>query len=258
MLKIRPYKLGSAGAALIAAACSEILGGTVFRTKRPAALRRHVVINWGTNAPVVARNVFNNPANVIYSMNKLQFFDKLSEKFGQFLPVYTTSFDVAKQWAEDKNVVYCRRTATGMAGQGITVAKTPDEVIKIPDGGFYSKRFKNSCEFRVHVAFGKVIQVIQKKKREGAEDDGFVRSNNNWVFARNLSVPCPDDLQAKAVEILAEMGLDFGAFDVAYSRRSGNYVFLEVNSAPGMDETSAKVYATAFVNQYRKVINGNI
>lgn len=102
------------------------------------------------------------------------------------------------------------------------------------------------------MAFGKVIQAVQKKKRLGnVQVDARIRSNNNWVFARILDNPVPDEVLSVAVDAVDILNLDFGAVDVVYSVKKNKACVLEVNTAPGIDNTSAAIYAKAFAEELR-------
>ncbi len=244
MVKIRPYKMHSNSARLLADAMSVLLGKRVLRTVNPRYTQRHTIINWGSTLEFVAGRIINHPLMVRHTTNKLRTFDILSNM--RCIPEYTNSQDVARRWTGDGHTVYCRTIVDGREGAGIVLAKTPEEVVGAP---LYTKRFKNSKEYRVHVAFGKAIQVVQKKKRNGTNADPNIRSNDNWVFARNIS-GVPDEVVRQAILAVTTLGLDFGAVDVVWSIKNQKACVLEVNTAPGLDQTSANIYAKAFVDQY--------
>lgn len=245
MVKIRPYKMNSNSAHLLADTMSQLLGKKVFRTDNPRAMQRHTIINWGSSDECSAGRLINPPRRVGHAMNKTLAFELL---FGRVaMPDYTLSKTQAQAWAREGHIVYCRTLVSSHEGKGIVLAKTPEEVVDAP---LYTKRFKNSKEYRVHVAFGKAIQVVQKKKRNGTDADPNIRSNNNWVFARNIS-GVPDEVVRQAILAVTTLGLDFGAVDVVWSVKNQKACVLEVNTAPGLDQTSANIYAKAFVDQYR-------
>ena len=245
MVKIRPYKMHSNSARLLADAMSVLLGKKVFRTDNPRAMQRHTIINWGSSAFYPTHQWVNNPGRIEQAVNKRVAFDLLNGTVS--IPERTTSQLAAMEWARQGHMVYCRTLLESHEGRGIVLAKTPEEVVDAP---LYTKRFKNSKEYRVHVAFGKAIQVVQKKKRNGTNADPNIRSNDNWVFARNIS-GVPDEVVRQAILAVTTLGLDFGAVDVVWSIKNQKACVLEVNTAPGLDQTSANIYAKAFVDQYR-------
>ncbi len=245
MVKIRPYKMHSNSARLLAEAMSVLLGKKVFRTDNPRAMQRHTIINWGSSDFVYGERIINCPPDVKRATNKLDAFNELQHIVA--IPWHTSSKSEAQTWAREGHTVYCRTLVNSHEGRGIVLAKTPEEVVDAP---LYTKRFKNSKEYRVHVAFGKAIQVVQKKKRNGTNADPNIRSNDNWVFARNIS-GVPDEVVRQAILAVTTLGLDFGAVDVVWSVKNQKACVLEVNTAPGLDQTSANIYAKAFVDQYR-------
>lgn len=245
MVKIRPYKMCSNSARLLAEAMSVLLGKRTLRTINPRYTQRHTIINWGSTHECPAQVVLNDPHHVSLATNKKWALNALSPSVR--VPEFTQLASVAKLWTQEGHKVYCRTLISSHEGKGIVLATTPEEVVDAP---LYTKRFKNSKEYRVHVAFGKAIQVVQKKKRNGVDADPNIRSNNNWVFARNIN-SVPDEVVRQAILAVNTLGLDFGAVDVVWSVKNQQACVLEVNTAPGLDQTSANIYAKAFVEQYQ-------
>lgn len=242
MVKIRPYKMTSNSAKLLADAMTSLLGRKVWRSTNPRALARHTIINWGSSEECAASQFINVPRRIENATNKLMAFELMHGRV--CTPEFTVSKSTAKRWAAQGDKVYCRTLVSSYEGKGIVLASTPEEIVDAP---LYTKRYKNSKEYRVHVAFGQAIQVVQKKKRRGTDADPNIRSNRNWVFARNID-SVPDDVVRQAILAVGVLGLDFGAVDVVWSVKNQKACVLEVNTAPGLDQTSANIYATAFVN----------
>lgn len=252
-IKIRPYKLGSRGARLFREALQNLIGHKVWMTRNNRYLRRHNVINWGSNSEIEGMRIVNLPYAILHAVNKGTFFREVP---ADIVPEWTTNKEAAKEWARQGHKVYCRTLLSSSEGRGIVVAETPEQVVNAP---LYTKRFKHAREYRVHVAFGKVIQVVQKKKRNGVENaNPLIRSNRGWVFARNLDQP-EDSVEVTKVKEVAirainSLGLDFGALDILYSKRQEKAVVLECNTAPGLDKTTASIYARAIAQEVR--VNG--
>lgn len=244
-IKIRPYKIFSDGASKLRDALEEVTGRKVWITNKTAWNRPHTIINWGHGGEFLrARHkVLNIPTLVSLCINKLT---TLTTLVG-LVPEFTTSKAQAERWTNEGHKVYCRTTITGSEGRGIVVASAPNEVVRAP---LYTKRFKHTREYRVHVFDREVIQVVQKKKRNGTDPNPLVRSNDDWVFARNLDKALDSQEVQKVKEIAisgaARLGILFGAFDILYSVKQDKAVILECNTAPGLDKTSAKCYAEAF------------
>ncbi len=98
---------------------------------------------------------------------------------------YTTSYDTAVEWVNAGKVVVCRTKLNGHSGAGIVIAARPEEVVHgCPLFVVYKKK---KSEFRVHVAFGSVIDVQQKRQRkdyDGSVDYAVRNHHTGWVYTR--------------------------------------------------------------------------
>lgn len=245
MMYIMPYKIGSKSAKLLATelGCLQIKGD-----KRLS--NNSVVINWGNKhtQPITNRRmpakIFNSPAAVIKAADKLLTFTALS-RYGVRIPECTVTSSVAKQWVEDGSLVYGRRYTDSSQGKGIEILTQDDMFIShLP---LYTKGIVGGEEYRVHVAFGKVIDYTKKLKRRGTNPNEYVRNHENgWVFCRE-GVILPPDAAVQSIKAIDALGLDFGALDVIV-KDSVAYV-LEVNSAPGIEQTTVLKYKQAFLGE---------
>jgi hypothetical protein len=243
MVKIRPYKMGSRSAKLLRECLQEKLGKRVLLVKNEWAMKKATIINWGNRSafPRIRGTLGNMPESVQSCVDKINTFRVLDG----LTPEYTYDRGQATRWIEEGSTVYCRTITTGREGRGIVVAERSEMVCEAP---LYTKRFKHTREYRVHVINGEVIQVVQKRKRNGSDADPRIRSNRDWVFARTLT-GSPEEVErvkAVALEGARRLGVHFGAFDVLYSVKQEKAVILECNTAPGLDRTSALLYAEAF------------
>ena len=134
-----------------------------------------------------------------------------------------------------------RSTLTGHSGVGISLCTSNDDV---PQAPLYVKYIPKRKEFRVHVIFGKVVDIQQKRKREGFENANFqVRNHaNGWVYCRE-NLEEPTGLREAALRSVEELGLDFGAVDIIWNEKHNRCYVLEVNTAPGLEGTSVNIYA---------------
>ena len=100
---------------------------------------------------------------------------------------YTTSIETARSWAgENGEKTICRTTLTGHSGEGIVVARRPEEVVEAP---LYSRYFKKVREFRAYVAIQDdhtFVHYIASKRNRGNvtdPDDLLIRSGEKgWVY----------------------------------------------------------------------------
>lgn len=239
-LRIVPYKPNSRGARLLAQKLTETLGYKVWRGKPKI---NQINLCWGYSKPVTEYDLehfINFPEVVSYSRDKRYTFQAL-EKAGVPHVPYTTTKEVAKAWQEAGKTVFAR-TACGQGGSGIQVVEPADE---LPEADLYTQYVKKSKEFRVHVFKDNAILVQEKRKKSGVGADYLIRSHNNgWVFCLKDIVE-PDGLRVLGVNAIRALGLDFGAVDIIWNKLNDSLYVLEVNSAPGLCNTTVEVYANA-------------
>jgi hypothetical protein len=107
-------------------------------------------------------------------------------------------------------------------------------------------------EFRVHVFRNTAIIFQEKRPRAGGPSDPYIRSSNRgWRLVTCIN-PFPDGLlAASAVHAVAALNLDFGAVDLLMDR-AGQFVVVEVNTAAGLSEQKASIYAEAIIRWDRE------
>jgi glutathione synthase/RimK-type ligase-like ATP-grasp enzyme len=129
----------------------------------------------------------------------------------------------------------------GHSGQGIETVSEGE----LPDAPLYTKRAKRKAEYRVHVLRGTIIDIQQKKRRNGSDRGALVWNHGTgYVYCRE-GVECPDNVKNTAILAVASLGLDFGAVDMILSKQDEALV-LEVNTAPGLVGTTISKYKEAF------------
>jgi glutathione synthase/RimK-type ligase-like ATP-grasp enzyme len=192
----------------------------------------------------------NQPHAIRLAANKLESFKRFFD-FNIITPMWTEKKDEAMDWVQGgATQVLCRTVLNGHSGRGIIVCSNPGELVDAP---LYVKYKKKKAEFRVHVFAGKVIDVQQKKRRDGfREDENFnqlIRNHGNgWVYCRENLQYTPD-LEVEAVKAVGCLGLDFGAVDMIYNQHENRYYVLEVNTAPGIHGQTLDLYVQAIVNR---------
>lgn len=227
-LRIVPYRSGSESAKMLAEALTTRLGYRVWRGTERA--HKHNIL-WG------------KPGHV--ASDKLRTFEVLHEQGVSHVP-YTASKEEAQTWLGQGCTVFARTTG-GQGGAGIVIVRPNDP---LPDRPLYTQYVKKKKEFRVHVVNGSVIDVQQKKKRNGVEASSLIRNlENGWIFAHEDVVE-PDGLRELGIRAVAAVGLDFGAVDIIWNERANQSYVLEVNTAPGLCQTTCNKYADAFVQHY--------
>jgi glutathione synthase/RimK-type ligase-like ATP-grasp enzyme len=100
-------------------------------------------------------------------------------------------------------------------------------------------------EYRIHVFRGLLISICEKKKTRKAHKN--IRSaSHGWEFCEDAKLHTVDavSLISAALAAVQALKLDFGAVDIAMNKNNIPVVF-EVNTAPGLNEKRAKLYAKA-------------
>lgn len=166
------------------------------------------------------------------------------------IPDFTTSYEQACNWVTSGITVVCRTKLQGHSGAGIVLAAREEDVVR--NCPLYVKYVKKAKEFRVHVAFGEVIDVQAKRKRadyEGETDYAIRNHHTGWVYCRE-NIEEPADLREQALRAILILGLDFGAVDIIYNQHYNRCYVLEVNTAPGLEGQTVASYTNAFVKKY--------
>jgi len=229
-MKVNAYKAGSKSARLIRDLVRNI--------------KSDYVINWGTSG----EKILNPPPAVAKAINKLRCFETLKAA-GVKIPEYTTDDSTAKAWLAEGKTVYARKVLCGKGGEGIEIIKPGYNLVRAK---LYTKKVVVDREYRVHVMNGQPFLFQKKILVQGRRGEGFqfgVRNiGDGWVFT-SKNVECPEVVSDMACKAVVALGLDFGAVDIAYTKK-GNAVVFEVNTAPGVQEVSSKAYADAFRRNY--------
>lgn len=229
-LVLVPNNMGSRGAKALADTLSNKLGYKVWRvTPEKVKGRQAFQLKPGT-----AKDVQLNAFNVA----------------GVSHPEFTRDIDVARGWIAVGDSVMCRTLLRASEGRGIVVADNADQLVPAP---LYTRYVKKKAEYRVHVLNGEVIDVQQKRKRNGfdGERDTKVRNlANGYVFCRD-GIREPDGLRELAINATRAVGYSLGAVDIAYNEHHSRLVVLEVNANPGMQGTTLEKYATKIVEQHK-------
>jgi len=213
---------------------------------------KKTVINWGSrnlSDEILKCTVFNTQEAVAENANKLSFFQSVSaHEEAPRLPEWTTDPELAKQWVFKDHEVVARTTLNGSSGEGIHFMSKadPDSFIVAP---LYTQYVKKKDEYRVHFAFGEIIDFQRKALRAGTSPqlvNWRVRNlANGFVFVRG-DVSLPPDVRKQAEITIKCCSLDFGAIDLIYNEGSKKAYVLEVNTAPGLQGETVISYANAF------------
>lgn len=235
----KPYKNGLGGLGLIKEKLTEknvkVLEiktqGSKYKQKH-----RDKVINWGVQHGG-KRNQFSSFRNA-----------------GVPCSDWSGDFQEAKQWIEQGHRVLCRTILNGHGGAGIVVAENLDDLVDAP---LYVKYIPKKREFRVHLVLTPNgvhpynIKVREKRRRAGWEQledfNKYIRNHDNgWVFCDEFKDELPEGLETVCASAVTALDLSFGAVDLGFHPLHG-FIVYEVNTAPGLCESTANFYAEEFI-----------
>lgn len=245
-VRILPYKPGSRAAKALARAVNGL------RVRFAGKFRprwRHMVINWGSSqTPSWWTSGMNPPAAVARSGNKLSALTAMKAA-GVSVPDFTTDAAEAKKWFDADKIVVGRRILNGSQGHGIELFAKDEDFTRPEDPNgcpLYTQHLRHKREYRVHVFNGRVIDMVEKRRRKGVEGrNPWVRNHDNgYVFCRD-GLAVPEVVRTEAIAAVRALGLDFGAADVAFREKENRAFVFEVNSAPGLEGTTVQSYAKA-------------
>ena len=195
---------------------------------------------WGPTAPCPHIDAAQEAAKKI-AANKLLAFQAFQDS-NVSIPEWTTDKNVAIAWNKD----YLARTLLrAHSGKGIVYVEAGQEP---PFARLYVQYKKKKHEYRVHVFQSTVIDVTQKKRRQGFENrNNQIRNHQNgWVYCRE-NIQEPEGIRQLALNACTALGLNSGAVDIIWNERENRCYVLEINSAPGIEGTTCKKYSTKII-----------
>jgi len=206
------------------------------------------VIRWGSTAtgPEAMARTFNLSSAIANAVDKLRAFDLLREAEVP-VPMWSSN------WRELRFPMIGRKTMRGKGGKGIVLYLQPNDLLcQTQPIAAYVQYIPKAREFRVHVAFGNVVKVSEKKysPAKGKKYNSLIWNyRHGFVFRREVPNFDPEYGNI-ACDAVRSLGLDFGAVDMIEGTDGFPYV-LEVNTAPGVTSPTT---LNAYVQAFRSVI----
>lgn len=196
-------------------------------------------------------NIVTRPAPAQFKvtqnpLDKIAQFRRFSEA-GVSCPNWTTNADDVAGLGS--KTVFARTLVNSTNGRGIVEFEVGAAIPRAP---LYTAYIPKKAEYRFHVFAGRVIDVQQKRKKRGFENerDTRVRNlHNGYVYCRDGVNP-PAGAADLAVAAVASLGYQYGAVDLIYNEKQNKCFVLEVNSRPGLMGTTLKNYADAIINTF--------
>lgn len=243
---IYPYKTGSNSVNQLAKALKLKKIKLVDSNFKPT--KGKFVINWGNSniGPLkdAECTIMNHPDMVKRASNKKTFFELVEGIVP--IPNFTTNKEEAKKWKE----VVIREKLCGHSGEGIILMKGKDLDEYTKDAPLYVEYIPKKHEYRVHVMGDEVILVQRKAISSSYPKDRVnhqIRNHKNgFVFVKNEEdMGVPEAVINAATLAIQTAELDFGAVDVIYNVYRESAYVLEINTAPGLENTTVDTYIDA-------------
>jgi len=213
---------------------------------------RDLILGWGNSAlpnwhgRTAGTTWLNIPSEIPSATNKRLAFDKFQAAEVK-TPKVTTDHEVAREWLRKGKRVIGRQRLQASRGEGIVVMESLEQFVQCP---LYTRWKSADREYRVYVLNDRVIDVIQKKRPNGSQDLGIIRSAaQGWVYCRTDIRPLPEAAAQEAVKAVRALGLQFGGVDLLWGNKSGAHI-LEVNTSPGIEGVGVQQIANAILQQY--------
>lgn len=213
------------------------------------------------SAPKTTRTIISHRGNVLRQGETLPHFNVTPralnkiEQFNRFAannisaPKYATSATAARELGV--KTLFARTLVNSTNGRGIIEFESSEP--NFPNAPLYTEYIPKKAEYRFHVFGGQVIDIQQKKKKAGVNEDERntrIRNvHNGYVYCRDGVAP-PDGAAALAIRAVEALGYSYGAVDLIYNEKRNQSYVLEVNSRPGLMGTTLDKYAEALINMY--------
>lgn len=241
---VYPYKPSSESAKLLA---TKIGGKLIKHTNskyKPKAT--DVIINWGSaSIPEfpVAKILNANPIG-----NKLEFFQQITKAgLGDCVPPWTTDKNVALEWLSEGYLVVGRALLNSHSGKGIILANNAVDLHNVP---LYTQYIKKAREYRVYWVKGASSSLIKQKLKKTGESHSKIQNLDNGYVYGSVNHELSPVVVETAAKVAQAFDMDFGAIDIVWNKHYNKAYVLEINSAPGMVDSTADY----FVNTFKSVI----
>lgn len=180
-------------------------------------------------------------------LNKIEQFQRFSVSKTN-CPPWTT--DPSKVGELGGKTCFARTLINSTNGRGIIEFSVENQTP--PRAPLYVAYIPKRAEYRVHVFHGEVIDIQQKRKKRGFEEERNTRVrnvDNGYVYCRDGINP-PDGITDLAVSAVNACGYEYGAVDIIYNEKRNQCYVLEVNSRPGLMGTTLDKYVNAIIKSY--------
>lgn len=139
-----------------------------------------------------------------------------------------------------------RTTLTGHGGKGIIICHNERQFNTSWNTSYWWTKFINTTsEFRVHVFDGAILKLFKKVRQEELEDNDYPIRNldNGYHFSLRNREDFPEIVSLVSnLSPILEGGTFYG-LDIGRIKNQRDYIVFEINTACGLNEETALLYA---------------
>jgi glutathione synthase/RimK-type ligase-like ATP-grasp enzyme len=204
-----------------------------------------ILIRWGSLLGVASNpgKVINSKTAIAKASNK----EAALEIFGQNGISIPKTMNARQVTTSDFPVL--GRKVHHIAGNDIILClQKKDLAVAVQNGcTHFTKYIPTATEFRLHVWGDQVIKISEKVLTEPERNkDPWIRNFDEGYTFMSPKTKLSGQAKGMAVDAVACLGLNFGAVDMILGDDGLAYV-LEVNSAPGLIDSSVDCYVNKMV-----------
>jgi hypothetical protein len=221
---------------------------SIIVSTHPERIRNKPAIRYGNSEREFENDTTLNSREFIQLVsNKKSFADLISES-----GFYTPTFQHIGEGAGEFPIMI-RETLSSFGGRGCHVVSSNEELrqYRANRNWWWTPYVHTTYECRAHVLDGQVVRVFRKEYNgEGAEAEFPIRNSANGYHFSLRSVdanPAIVDLVRELHPLLPPNG--FYALDLGWIHDENRYFIFEANSAPGLNENTARLYAEFLYNK---------
>jgi glutathione synthase/RimK-type ligase-like ATP-grasp enzyme len=228
-------------AKLLSVELQGLINDKLFVTKHPERVRSSdKLIRYGNSESTESRNEtgLNSSSFISLVANKGHLAKLLEEN-----NFYAPKFFLHSHTPESYPVVV-RETLSSFGGRGIHVCQNINQFNSCT--GVWTPFVHTAFELRVHVMGGEVKRIFKKEFEGDGEDELPIRNlDRGYHFSLKENENYPKVVELfKKISNCMNIGKDcFFAGDIGWDSAKKEYFIFEFNSAPGLNENTARVYA---------------
>jgi hypothetical protein len=253
--KVRPTDYILAGpssfpsARVLRDAIEKLTGKHYLITNKPG-IATNAIARYGGNITVPGIETPYNSINLIGHLSNKLHFAGICIELGLNAPDFHTGGEPTEY------PVLVRETLTGFGGAGIHVCNTQSQFRQtMRRGWFWVPFYHMDSEYRVHVANGQILRIFEKVPTSDLGPTP-IRNNESCHFSLLAKPRCGETMRKAVATLCADprFSQGFFALDMGWDAKNKKLIIIEGNSAPGLNENTAEMYARAILGMPQQAV----